>query len=320
MDWIKSSNFLVTGGAGFIGSNIVSELLALGAKKVAVFDNLSTGRLSNIKPYFSDIEFIEADLRDFDSVFSSMKSIDYVFHQAAIPSVPRSMKDPLLTTSVNVDGSVNLLHSAAKHGVKRVIIASSSSVYGDSDELPKHEAMPFNVLSPYAASKAALELYASSFNRTWNLETVCLRYFNVFGPNQDPNSMYAAVIPSFINALLKNDKLFIYGDGLQTRDFTYVGNVVRANLLAATPKGAPGKAMNIGSGRSVSLLRLIEMMSEQIGSSKPNVNHLPSRDGDVKHSLADISLARSILSYEPLYTLERALEITIEHLKKHINI
>ena len=225
--------FLVTGGAGFIGSNIVEELLKRGYS-VRILDNFSTGRRENIKEFLNDIELIEGDIRSYHTVQKAVKGIDVILHQAALPSVPRSINDPITTNEVNVGGTLNILDAAKDAGVKRIVFASSSSVYGDNPVLPKHEGMLPNPLSPYAVSKLTGEHYMRVFNKLYGLETISLRYFNVFGPKQDPNSQYSAVIPKFIKAIKEDRKPIIYGDGMQSRDFTYVANVVEANILAAT--------------------------------------------------------------------------------------
>jgi len=275
--------YLVTGGAGFIGSHIIERLVQEG-QRVRVIDNLSTGKEENIEPFLGRIEFIKGDIRDLNLVEEAMRGVDYVLHQAAVPSVPRSVKDPLTSNSVNVDGTLNILIAARDAEVKRVVYASSSSVYGDTPVLPKHEGMKPEPRSPYAVSKLAGELYCQVFYHVYGLETVALRYFNVFGPRQDPQSQYAAVVPKFITALLHGDPLTIYGDGEQSRDFTYVENVVEANLLAARASGAPGEVFNIA-------------WAEIIGVNI-NPEHTAPRPGDVRHSLAGISKAKRLLGYE----------------------
>ncbi len=318
MQDVSNAKFLVTGGAGFIGSSIVETLLERGARLVRVLDDFSTGRRSNIASILSSIELVEGDLRDMAAVECAVEGIDFILHQGAIPSVPRSIDDPVLTTEVNVGGTTNVLTAAARARVKRVVFASSSSVYGDSIQLPKQEDMALNTLSPYAASKGAGELFCRSFHEVFGLETVALRYFNIFGPKQDPKSQYAAVIPRFITALKNDEPVPVYGDGLQTRDFTYVGNVIEANLRACFAQGAAGGRFNIGCGEQISLLDLARGMAEAMG--KPlRVEHLPERIGDVRHSRADISRARSVLGYEARYGLQAGLEKTVEHFLKQLD-
>lgn len=250
------AKYLVTGGAGFIGSNIVEELVDRN-ESVRVLDNLSTGRRENIEPFMDKIEFIEGDLRDLDAVRKAVEGVDYVLHQGALPSVPRSIDEPLTTNEVNVNGTLKVLIAARDAGVKRVVYASSSSIYGNSEVLPKREDMPPNPLSPYAISKLAGENYCRIFYQIYGLETVCLRYFNVFGPRQDPTSQYSAVIPKFINAMLNGERPIIYGDGKQSRDFTFVANVVQANLLACEANGVAGELFNVACGERYTLLDLI---------------------------------------------------------------
>ncbi len=312
MDRLKGLRFLVTGGAGFIGSNIVSRLLTEGAELVRVLDDFSTGHRENLASVESDIELIEGDVCDGSLVRDAMDGIHHVLHQAAIPSVPRSVEEPERTTSVIVDGTVTVLARAVEAGVRRVVVASSSSVYGDSDVLPKHEDMPLNPLSPYAASKGACELMCQSFQAVFSIETVCLRYFNIFGPRQDPDSQYAAVIPRFITELARGNPLPVYGDGGQTRDFTYVGNVVDANLQACFSPGASGGRFNIGCGEQISLLDLAQVLG-RVMERVPRIEHLPPRPGDVRHSRADITRARQGLGYEPRVDLEEGLRRTVAY-------
>ncbi len=235
---MSKMKYLVTGGAGFIGSNIVAELLKRG-NEVRVLDNFSSGKRENLRDFSRDIELIEGDIRSYHIVSQAVKGVEVVLHQAALPSVPRSIKDPITSNDVNVNGTLNILDASVLNGVRRVIYASSSSVYGDNPELPKHEGMLPNPLSPYAVSKLAGEKYCSVFSQIYGLETISLRYFNVFGPNQDPSSQYSAVIPKFIRAMLNNEQPLIFGDGKQSRDFTYVSNVVDANILSATQNAIP---------------------------------------------------------------------------------
>lgn len=302
--------YLVTGGAGFIGSNIAAELVRRG-ETVRVIDDFSTGRRENLKEILDGIEFIEGDICESAAVRKAVSGVDYVLHQAAIPSVERSVKDPIATTRANVDGTVSLLVAARDSGVKRVVFASSSSVYGDSPTLPKTEDMPPNPLSPYAASKLIGEYYCRVFQNLYGLETICLRYFNVFGPRQDPTSQYAAVIPLFIAAVASDRQPVVYGDGLQSRDFSFVENVVEANLMAcAAPGEATGQVCNIACGERLTLLDLLDELG-RILEKKPKPIFDPPRPGDVKHSLADISQARKLLGYEPKVSFSEGLRRTV---------
>ena len=307
------ANFLVTGGAGFIGSHIVEELVNT-KQNVRVIDNLSTGNIENIAPFKNSIEFINADIRDTAAINTAMKNIDFVLHQAALPSVPRSIADPITSNEVNVNGTLNILYAAKENKVKRVVLASSSSVYGNVDVSPKHEGLKPSPESPYAVTKITGEYYARSFFNVYGLETVCLRYFNVFGPRQDPNSPYAAVIPIFISEMKAGRPAPVNGDGSQTRDFTFVKNVVRANLLACEAESKiAGKALNAACGGSISLLQLVNLINKELGTEiKPIFR--PCRAGDVMHSKADISLAKELMNYEPAIEFEEGLRITIKHL------
>jgi UDP-glucose 4-epimerase len=304
------STYLVTGGAGFIGSHIVDALLAEG-HRVRVLDNFATGKRENIAHVLDRIELIEGDVRDQGAVRRAADGMDYVLHQAALPSVPRSIKDPLTTHEVNATGTLNVLIAARDARVNRVVYASSSSVYGDTPELPKREDMTPRPKSPYAVSKLAAEHYCRAFWEAYGLETVCLRYFNVFGPRQDPNSQYAAVIPRFISALLNGGEICIYGDGEQTRDFTYVDNVVRANLLAAVAPGAAGAVCNVACGRQTSLVALIDMLAELTGE-RPEPIFEPARPGDVRDSLADLAQARGTVGYAVVVPLAEGLHQTLD--------
>jgi UDP-glucose 4-epimerase len=312
------STYLVTGGGGFIGSNIVEELLRRG-ERVRILDNFSTGRRENIEVVRQltqpgeRLEVIEGDLRSYHIVRSAMQGVDYILHQGALPSVPRSVNDPLTSNEVNVVGTLNVLQAARETAVKRLVYASSSSVYGNSQELPKVESMAVNPLSPYAISKLAGEQYCQTFWRLYGFETVCLRYFNVFGPRQDPTSHYSAVIPKFIRAALRGEPLIIHGDGRQSRDFTYVSNVVSANLLACTGPEAPGQVMNVSCGERYSLLDLVEQLRKLLDLKDLVANHVEARLGDVKHSQADIQKARKLLNYEPKMTFLEGLRHTVEH-------
>lgn len=306
-------HFLVTGGAGFIGRNIVAELLLQG-HRVKVFDNFATGRRSNLLEFKDHPEFqlIEADLRNPDAVQSAVNGTEYILHQGALPSVPRSVQDPVTSNDVNISGTLNILQAARTAGVKRVVFASSSSVYGNNPTLPKEENMPVSPLSPYALTKYAGERYCQIFHQIYGLETVALRYFNVFGPFQDPTSQYSAVIPKFINLIRNGERPVIYGDGHQSRDFTYVANNVQANILACTAPEAAGKVMNIACGDRFSLLDLVEAINAFLG---PRVEPVfePERAGDVKHSQAAIDTARRILGFTPRVGFREGLEKTIAH-------
>jgi nucleoside-diphosphate-sugar epimerase len=301
--------YLITGGAGFIGSNLVEALLARG-ESVRVLDNFVTGRRENLAPFAGKFELLEGDIADPATCRAAVRGVRFVLHQAALPSVARSIEDPLATHRTNVDGTVQLFLAARDAGVQRVVYASSSSVYGDTPTLPKHEAMQPNPISPYAVSKLVTEHYASVFGRIYGLETVGLRYFNVFGPRQDPNSHYAAVIPKFIQALLRGESPTIYGDGTQSRDFCFIANVVSANLLACTAPGAAGVVANVACGSRIDLNELVARLQKLLGVSIP-ATYAPARTGDVKHSLADISRAESALGYRILADLDEGLRQTV---------
>lgn len=307
--------FLVTGGAGFIGSNIVLELLKQG-HAVRVLDNFATGRRRNLEPVRADIELIEGDIRSYHTVAHAVKGMEAILHQAALPSVPRSINDPITTNDVNVGGTLNLLDAARGAGVRRIVMASSSSVYGDTPELPKHEGMTPNPLSPYAVSKLTGEHYMRVFHSLYGLETIALRYFNVFGPNQDPTSQYSAVIPKFITAMKEDRQPVIYGDGTQSRDFTFVSNVVNANILAATKKlDAYGIAMNIACHERISLNELIDELNKVLGKNIKPIYEAP-RPGDVKHSFAAIGLIKEKLGFEVGMHFNQGLSFTSEHFLK----
>jgi nucleoside-diphosphate-sugar epimerase len=302
---------LVTGGAGFIGSHLVDALVAEG-HDVRVLDNLATGNLDNLR-YSPKVEFIRGDIRDLEMVQRSAEGASVVFHQAALPSVPRSIADPVSCHDVNATGTFNVLLAARDAGVRRVVFASSSSVYGNTPELPKRESMPTRPLSPYAAAKLLGEHYARLFHQLYGLETVGLRYFNVFGPRQNPNSEYAAAIPKFIRLILSGGQPTVYGDGEQTRDFTPVQNVVDANLGAAFSPLAPGKVYNVGCGGRISLNTLLSLIGEVAGR-EVRPEYLPAKAGDVRDSLADIAAARRDLDYEPRMRIETALQALVAHL------
>ncbi|MBN1886741.1 MAG: SDR family oxidoreductase [Thermoflexales bacterium] len=301
--------YLVTGGAGFIGSNIAAHLVERG-ERVRVFDNFSSGRRENLAALEGRIELVEGDVRSYHLVRQAVEGVDFVLHQAALPSVHRSVHDPITTDEINVVGTLNVLQAAREAGAKRLVYASSCALYGDDAELPKHEGMCPRPLSPYAISKLAGEQYCRVFWQLYGFEAVCLRYFNVFGPRQDPTSHYSAVVPRFITALLDGQPLTIYGDGTQSRDFVYVGDVVQANLLACTAPDAPGGVFNVACGQRCSLLELADHLAQLSGQS-PRIQHAPLRPGDVPHSLADISLARRVLGYRPQVDLAGGLARTL---------
>lgn len=307
-------NVLVTGGAGFIASHITTALVERG-DKVRVLDNLCTGFKHNLAHVANDIEFIEGDIADEQTVGRAMQGVELVFHQAALASVQLSIENPLATHQSCATGTLNVLHHAARAGVSRLIYAASSSAYGDRPFAAKRESDVHQVLSPYAAAKLAGELYCEAFYHSFGLETVGLRYFNVFGPRQDPASPYSAVIPIFVSAILSGQPPTIFGDGHQSRDFIYVENVVQGNLLAAEAADAPGKIFNMGQGRQTSLLQLLNLLSELLGKPvKPSFE--PARSGDVRESMADISQARSILGFEPKTSLEDGLRQTIDYYRQ----
>lgn len=301
--------FLVTGGAGFIGSNIVEELLKRGYE-VRVLDNFSTGRRTNISEFKNDIELIEGDIRSYHIVKQATKGIEVVLHQAALPSIPRSINDPITTNEVNVIGTLNLLDAAKDARVKKFVFASSSSVYGDSPKLPKHEGMIPNPLSPYAVSKLTGEKYCQVFANLYDMETIALRYFNVFGPRQDPNSQYSAVIPKFIKAIKEDKKPIIYGDGKQSRDFTYVSNIVEANILAAFIECQTPLLMNCAMHGQVTLNELVYKINELTGKNIEPIYDEP-RPGEIKHSFACIDLIKKELNYLPPVSFLNGLNLTV---------
>lgn len=308
--------YLVTGGAGFIGSNLVEELIKFG-HDVVVIDDLSTGNYNNIKKFESKIKFIKGSILDLKLLKKSIKGCDVVFHQAAIPSVDRSLLNPKTTSEVNIEGTLNVLITARDLKIKKVVYASSSSVYGDTKVLPKQEEMTPTPKSPYALTKLVGEQYCKMFSKFYGLNTVCLRYFNVFGPRQDPNSDYAAVIPKFIKAVLNNASPTVYGNGNQTRDFTFVLDVVRANILAANSKVTDGTRINIACSKNISINGLLETINSILGKNIKST-YEASRIGDVRDSLADIGMARKLLGYTPSYDLKKGLVETINWMKNYI--
>ena len=305
------ANFLVTGGAGFIGSHIAEALVRRG-DHVRVLDNLCTGFRDNLSAFAGDIEFVEGDVSDPETVAKAVRGIECIFHEAALASVPLSVERPLDSNRACVTGTLNVLDQAQRAGVRRVVYAGSSAAYGDRPSSSKRESDLPMILSPYAAAKLAGELYCQAFYHTHGLETVCLRYFNVFGPRQDPHSAYSAVIPLFITKLLSGQSPVVFGDGLQSRDFTFVENVVHGNLLAATAAGAPGKTFNLADGRSTTLLQLLSLLAELL-EVEVNPIHEAPRAGDVRESLADITAARAVLGYEPKVTFEAGLRRSIDY-------
>jgi nucleoside-diphosphate-sugar epimerase len=303
------ASYLVTGGAGFIGSHLSEELVRRG-HTVRVIDSLITGKRNNLS-HLPSVEFCEGDVADLDACRAAVKDIDYVLHQAAIPSVPRSVKDPLTSNRANIDGSLNILVAARDAGVKRLVYAGSSSAYGNTATLPKREDMPTDPLSPYALQKLVAEQYCAMFTRLYGFEAVTIRYFNVFGPRQDPGSPYSGVISLFATAVLEGREPTIYGDGEQTRDFTYVANVVDGVLRACEAPKAPGQVINVATGGRISLNELWATMNRLAGTSL-SARHVDARAGDVRDSQADISKAKSLLGYEPTVFLEEGLRRTID--------
>jgi UDP-glucose 4-epimerase len=305
------ATYLITGIAGFIGSSLARAVLAQG-DTVRGIDNLSTGKRGNIEELLSRIDFQEADLLDLDAMKAACRGVDFVLHQAAIPSVPKSVLDPLGSNRANVDGTVNILIAARDAKVKRVVYAASSSAYGDTPTLPKQEEMTPNPISPYAVAKLASEYYMKSFFRCYGLETVCLRYFNIFGPRQDPTSPYSGVLAKFITSMLNGEQPTIFGDGSQSRDFTFIDNTVSANLLACkAPASAVGQVFNVATGHRIDLNETFRVLKKTTGYNG-DVKYAPERAGDVKHSLADISKAQQYLGYKPLVYFEEGLKKTVD--------
>jgi nucleoside-diphosphate-sugar epimerase len=306
---------LITGGAGFIGSNIASTLAARGAR-VRVIDDLSTGHRENLEEIKGDLDFIQASIGDEAALARALEDVELVFHEAAIPSVPRSVENPRETHVACVDATFSLLLAARDRKVRRLVYAASSSAYGDQPTLPKKEEMSPDPLSPYAVAKLVGEYYCQVFTRVYGLETVALRYFNVFGPRQDPGSQYSGVISRFIDSLIRGEQPVIFGDGEQSRDFTYVENVVQANLQAAEAEGAVGRVINIGNGQRTTLNELLEELKSLTGRSDVEVDYRPARSGDVRHSLADTQRACDLLGFEPRIGLREGLQLTIDWWKQ----
>ncbi len=306
-----SDRYLVTGGAGFIGSNLVERLLQNG-EKVRVIDNFATGKTENLNPFLDQIELVNGDIRYLNTVIEAMKDVDYVLHQAALPSVPRSIETPLESNDVNTNGTLNILYAAKEAKVKRVVYAASSSAYGESPTLPKVETMQTSPLSPYAVNKLAGEYNCKAFYNVYGLETVAVRYFNIYGRRQDPNSYYSAVIPKFIKAFLKGEQPIVFGDGEQSRDFTYIDNVLNANLLACkAPIKAAGRVMNIACGERITLNKLA-MEIKNLLNVDINPIHGQPRAGDIKDSLADVGLAKDLIGYEPKVLIDEGLKLTVD--------
>lgn len=304
------ATYLVTGGAGFIGSNIVEELVRRG-KKVRVIDSLITGKKENLKPFAGKITFIKGDIRNRATLRKAFKGVDYIIHQAALRSVPKSVDDPFTTNDINVNGTLNVLFEAKMAGVKRVVYASSSSAYGDAKQFPQKETHLPVPISPYGVSKLAAENYCVTFAKTFGLETVSLRYFNVFGPRQNPESKYSAVIPAFLFTMMKGGRPVVEWDGKQSRDFTYVGNVVQANLNACTAPGVSGEVFNVACGSTVSVIDIVNELNKLLGTRIKPV-YAPKRRGDVRKTFADISKMRRMLNIKNITTFEDGLKQTVD--------
>jgi len=303
---------LVTGGGGFIGSNVVRALLARG-DDVRVLDNFSTGSRANLAGLESDVQLVEGDLRSYERVHAAVRGAEVVFHEGALPSVPRSVQDPLTTTAVNVEGTLNVLLAARDEGVRRIVNASSSSVYGNTGTLPRVETQAPDPISPYAVAKLAAERFCTSFTRVYGMEIVSLRYFNVFGPRQDPTSQYAAVVPRFIRAIADGELVTIYGDGDQSRDFTFVDNVVGANLLAADARDVGGEILNVATGDSVTVNALADAIGAMLGKPVEKA-YEPAREADVRASWADVGEAKRLLGYEMRVDFAEGLRRTADYL------
>jgi UDP-glucose 4-epimerase len=310
------TRYLITGGAGFIGSNLAEGLLAEG-KDAAIFDNFSTGRRENIEG-LEGLHVIEGDLRNYDEIRGALDGVDIVFHEAALPSVAKSILDPVKSNKNNIDGTVNLLLAARDAGVKKVVYAGSSSAYGDAETLPKIETMRENPISPYAVNKLTAEQFCRVFSKVYELDTAVLRYFNIFGPKQDPSSPYSGVISLFVTKLLAGEQPVIYGDGEQSRDFTFIANVVSANFKAAEAGPTHGETFNIACGAAVTVNRLFEIIRDLTGAKGVEPIHAEPRKGDVRHSLAEISKARNAFGYEPRVDLEEGLRQTVEWYRKNM--
>ena len=305
--------YLVTGGAGFIGSNIAAALVRRG-ERVRIFDNFSTGDIANLAEIKHDVDIVEGDLRDLDALRKAVDGVTHISHQAALRSVPRSVDDPLSTDAVNTHGTLQLLVAAHDAGVQRVVYASSSSVYGDSPALPKVEDQTPAPISPYAVAKLAAELYCRMYTRLYGLETVSLRYFNVFGPKQSPESKYAAVVPLFMKAALRGEPLVVHGDGEQSRDFTYIDNVVEANLLSLTTPGVGGEVFNIACNERHSVLEIAQTVERLLGR-RLTIEHTPPRSGDVRHTQASIERAERLLHYRPSIGFAEGMRRTFEYVR-----
>lgn len=308
---------LVTGGAGFIGSNMVRFLLEKG-EQVRVLDNFETGKHENLVEIKSDIELIEGDIRDMTTASKAVEGVDVVYHLAALGSVPRSIKDPATTHDVNVTGIFNMLLASQQGQVKRFVFASSSSVYGESEVLPQHEELPYSPISPYAASKAIGEVYCQTFYKTYGLQTICLRYYNVFGPRQDPASQYAAAIPLFVSALLKDKPPTIFDDGEQSRGFTYIDNVMDANWKAANTDETHGEAINISTENAVTVNTVVDQIRKLLGKEHIKPIYTELREGDIKYSLADVRKAKEVIGYAPTVTFEEGIARAIDWYKGNL--
>jgi UDP-glucose 4-epimerase len=308
---------LITGGAGFIGSNMVRFLLDKG-QKVRVLDNFETGKRENLAEVADRIELIEGDIRDMDAVKRAVKGAEIVYHLAALGSVPRSMKDPATTHDVNVNGTFNVLMAARDEKVKRIVFSSSSSVYGQSKVLPQHEDLPLAPISPYGATKAIAEIYFRSFYETYGVQSVCLRYYNVFGPRQDPTSQYAAAIPLFVSALMRDKSPTIFDDGEQSRGFTYIENVMQANWLAANAKETHGEAVNISTKNAVTVNTVVNTIRKLLNKENIKPVYVPPRPGDIKHSLADVKRAKELIGYAPFVSFEEGIAKAIDWYKENL--